>query len=143
MASNRTEKSRYLSNYGEPGESLYVTAAQYLAEIACERQAARSGEKLPPRFWREKRWAVKFRAQVTHANGLLGKFPCGAILQALRHKPDGVRIYSLGLKAALIPLCERFNKTVIENPVMEITVDVTQGPRKPAPKNNLRSKLRE
>jgi hypothetical protein len=91
MAKNRTDKSCYESQY----EGGWVTGAQRLAEIACERKAESQDETLNPVFWQSPPWATQFRQQINHANNLLKTFSMAAVLAALR-RSDARRVYSLG-----------------------------------------------
>ncbi len=88
MAKNRSEKSRYLSRYAPSG---YVTAAQYISELMCERKA--KGD-LPIRFWKIPEWIKYYKSQITACNKLLSKYDEQHILAALKTK-QGKRIYSL------------------------------------------------
>jgi len=83
MAEKYTKKSRYQSRYS-PGK--YVTAAQYIVEIMCEKNAARDGRDLPAKFWSLPEWAKFFRNQIPAANKLLDKYHAEAIIAALRDK---------------------------------------------------------
>jgi hypothetical protein len=74
---------------------VYVTAAQYLAEVMCARLAARDKTSLPVRFWERPRWKKIFLQQVRLASGLLAAYPREAVSAALR-SPEGRRAYSLG-----------------------------------------------
>lgn len=105
MAKERTEASKYLSKYGEPGESLWISANQVLAEKIIERQAAKDGDKLPPRFWQNKIWQKRFVLQSAHASKLLKDFPCEVILEAIAHWRLK-NVYSLGLRSAIDPICQ-------------------------------------
>lgn len=89
MSKNRTEKSRYQSQYG----GGWITAPQRLGEMACERIA--EGSPLGPNFWRRKQWSGVFRREVTHANKLLASFAIEAIMRAW-NSPRGRIIRSLG-----------------------------------------------
>lgn len=105
MAKERTESSKYLSKYGEPGESLWVSANQLLAERILERQALKDKITLPPRFWQNKIWQKRFVLQSTHASKLLKDFPCEVILEAIAHWRLK-NVYSLGLRSAIDPICQ-------------------------------------
>lgn len=105
MAKERSEASKYLSKYGEPGEALWVSANQILAEKMMARQAQKDGEKLPPRFWQNKTWQKRFVLQSTHASKLLKDFPCEVILEAIDHWRLK-NVYSLGLRSAIDPICQ-------------------------------------
>ncbi len=91
MAKERTDKSCYESSYA----GGWISAAQRLAEIACERKASSQNEVLVPLFWQHDIWAKQFRQQINHANRLIKEFSMAAVLAALR-RPDARRVYSLG-----------------------------------------------
>ena len=106
MAKERTKKSKYHSRYAES----YVSAAQYITEIICERKSAMSKQDLPVRFWQLKEWQKYFRFQIKTANALLKKYHEKAVVKALLD-PRGERIGSLN-NPNLIPLIEEFQKQV-------------------------------
>ncbi len=91
MAKNKTSKSCFESAYG----GGWLSAAQRIAELACERKAGSNGQTLVSYFWKQKYWATIFRAQINMANKLLEEFDVEAIMSALRTK-EGKRVYSLG-----------------------------------------------
>jgi len=144
MASQRTEKSKYLSKYGEPGEELYVGAAQYLAERIMEKQAAKDNKHLPIRFWNDPAWKKHFLAQLKHANKLLKEFESTTVLKALNHFRMK-NIYSLGLRSVIDPICEEIQRanTLSNNSAVIIDeIDTTQKPRPSFGKQTLRNKLK-
>lgn len=89
MAKRRTEKSCYESKYG----GGWITAAQWLAEKACEREEGR--ETLGTEFWKLKPWDAVYRREATHANTLLRRFAVQAITNAWE-SPGGRRVRTLG-----------------------------------------------
>jgi hypothetical protein len=89
--SEQTEKSRYASRYS-PGR--YVTAAQYIIEMICEKKAAVDKIELPIRFWKRPEWANYFKMQLRQAHKLLKQYNEKAIIRALRN-PQAKRTYSL------------------------------------------------
>lgn len=91
MADKKTDKCQYESQYG----GGWITAAQRLAELACERKASLKDETLNPLFWKNEPWTAQFRQQITHANRLLKEFEVAAILAALRN-PQARKVHSLG-----------------------------------------------
>jgi hypothetical protein len=96
-----SDARRYESKYS-PG--VYVTAAQWLAEHMCERQARAKGQDLPPHFWKapshKATWEKAFLRQFRAAHALLRQFPEKAVGQALR-TPAGRRVVSLAAPSLL------------------------------------------
>ncbi len=75
------------------GATRKITAAQRLAEMACERIAKHQGRCLAARFWQEPEWKGTYYTQVRHANSLLKLYDAEAIMRAFR---ENERVYSLG-----------------------------------------------
>lgn len=71
-----------------------MTAAQWLAELMCERRAAQERRKLALRFWDAEPDASFFMQQMRCANKLLKRYGVEQILAAL-NDPDGAACYSL------------------------------------------------
>lgn len=105
MAKERTEASKYLSKYGEPGESLWVAPAQFLAETMVSKMAAKDGVKLPPRFWSGGIYKKDFLFQLKKANDILKSFPIEIVLEALSSWRCKY-VYSLGLRSVIDPICK-------------------------------------
>jgi hypothetical protein len=100
MAGRLDESRAFVSRFG----AGRLSPAQFLAEGVCARQARRDRIKLPNHFWASsKRWADEFLRQTVHATRLLTEFSAEAIVGALRTR-RGRQIYSLGRRAALVPL---------------------------------------
>lgn len=78
-----SETRRYESKYS-PGK--FITGAQWLAELMCERKARHNKKDLPPFFWKDKEWSKFLVHQVVVANRLFKAFPEKAIGRALRRK---------------------------------------------------------
>ena len=76
MAVNESEESRYQSSYG----GGWVSAAQRIAEIMCERQAKSKKVDLPPKFWNLPTWKRSFMQQILAANSLLKVYKPKSIL---------------------------------------------------------------
>lgn len=93
MAENRSDSSRYESRYG----GGWITPAQFLAEVMCERSAKSSNLDLPPKFWNLPIWKKEFLKQLNLANKLISKYEPSLISKALR-TPQGKKIFSLGAK---------------------------------------------
>ena len=152
MAKERSSTSCFQSKYG----GGWISASQYLAEIMCAKEAASQKENLPDKFWNDDYWNKKFRKQISHATDLLKEYSVEDVLEALRH-PDLKRVYSLGLKSAIVPILKRIKarksrqaqqensiiKDKDENPVT-VTVNILEGPRKPfSTKTSSLKKLRD
>jgi hypothetical protein len=87
----KSQKSNFQSAYG----GGYISAAQYLAEVACERIAAKDKKALPPKFWNLDSWKKIFLMQIRFANSLLKLYAPQAIVAAFRRSKN---VYSLGAK---------------------------------------------
>lgn len=100
MAKQRTEKSKYKS----PSTAVWVTPAQYIAEIMCQRKADRHNDgKLPFKFWNTSKWKTEFRHQITQANAILKRHNHVDVINGL-NSYNGSKIYSLrfpGLNALI------------------------------------------
>lgn len=88
MAKKRTEVSRYPSRYSPGG---WVTEAQYIIELVCERRARSLNKDLPVRFWNQKEWQAFYKAQLRITHKLLKKYEAKSIIDVLK---EG-RIWSL------------------------------------------------
>jgi len=88
---NQSDKSRYQSHYG----GGYVSPAQYIAELLCERIAASKGKNLTVKFWNSNEWKKPFIVQLLAANSLLKIYKPQAIIAGLRRSP---KTYSLHAK---------------------------------------------
>ncbi len=91
MAERPSESCQFQSRYG----GGYITAAQWLVELVCERLARKNKTTLPHLFWGRVEWRKTFLLQVQKASALLKKYSLPAITAALK-TPDGQRAYSLG-----------------------------------------------
>jgi len=91
MSKLRTEKSRYPSRYSP---QKFVTAAQYIVELACERKAKKENKDLPTQFWKLKEWATFYRSQVNTSNSLIKKYGEASVIAALKNKASAW-MYSL------------------------------------------------
>jgi hypothetical protein len=90
MAKQPSDASRYQSRYG----GGWITAAQWIAELMCERQAKKDGRGLVMKFWLQPQWKKPFAMQLRLANGLMKIYQPAAISRALR-SPRGRGAYSL------------------------------------------------
>lgn len=106
MAKKRTESSRYQSRFSKS----YVTAAQYITELICEKHAKFNKKDLIQEFWKLPDWAKHYRQQIPTAYKLLKQFDAAAIINALQSK-KAWNIYSLRAPH-LIPIIEDEQKIV-------------------------------
>jgi len=101
----QTDNRGYPSKYA-PGK--FVTGAQYLIELLCERQAHLKQQTLPIYFWRNEAWEKEFKAQTRNINSLLKEYDLRALVHVLHANP---KVYSL--RAAWIkPKIEAAQKLV-------------------------------
>lgn len=131
MANTRSEKHPYPSRYGR---SRWITAAQYLAELLCERRARQEKKSLPLQFWKVPPWDGVFRQQAAAANRLIRRLDpqrtgAGekAIARFLR-SDRGKGVYSLA-GAWVVPLVEQAHRTVL----LEAAAGPPAGPEPPPP----------
>lgn len=83
MAKERSEKSRWPSRYSPGG---WVTGAQYIIELLCERQARKKNRDLPVRFWTLPAWQKEFASQTRATNRLIKKYSEKAIINAIKER---------------------------------------------------------
>ena len=87
----RTEKSKY--KHESTGE--HCTAAAYVAEIMCKRNAENRNEgSLPYKFWNTKKWKWTYQRQVIAANKMIEQFGERALVRAV-NSPEFNGIFSL------------------------------------------------
>lgn len=133
-----TNNSKYPSIYSK---NKYVTSAQFITELLCQRHAYYENNDLPKQFWELPRWKAEFVKKVTHVNRLLEKYSAEVIIKALRD-PQGRRLYS-ATSPKLKPLLEKY----AQMPQVSIKEDIEEletslGLRQPSEaKKSLRSKL--
>lgn len=82
---------KYPSKYSN-GKS--VSAAQYIAELICERIAKKDKKDLHYRFWLSSEWEKQYKGQIAAANKLLQKYDYKCIVAGLL-STSGQKIYSL------------------------------------------------
>ena len=82
MATQKTEKTPYLSNYG----GGYVRPDQWITEKLCALIAKKEGGELPDKFWNFPKWQKLFRRQVQMASSLLLIYDAPAVSATLRDK---------------------------------------------------------
>lgn len=107
-----------------------VTAAQYVAQMMCERKALLDGVKLDGSFWNDIVWKRFFLYQNSLACNLLKIYPEGALLQVLSQMKW---VWSLNTKKFLAAL-EVIGR-IQEAPEQEIVE--TEEKRKEAQKKTL------
>jgi hypothetical protein len=88
---SQKKTNNYPSKYSN---GKFVSAAQYITEIICERKAFKEKKDLCYRFWTNKDWASFYRNQIGSAHKLLKTYPDKAIIRALT-STYGQKIYSL------------------------------------------------
>lgn len=71
-----------------------VSAAQYIAELICERKAKKQKKDLHYRFWLSDEWEKEYKGQIAAAHKLLKKYDAATIVEAL-NSTHGIKIYSL------------------------------------------------
>jgi len=99
MAKDRTEDSRFQSNYG----GNWVTPAQYITECLCVLIAKRERKELLNKFWNHAPWNKIFVRQVGLAGKMLKKHPAKVILAVLRDRRCW-KVNSFGANWAFAPL---------------------------------------
>ena len=117
---------RYPSRYGGGN----ITAAQFLAELACEHDALRKKQKLPNKFWNHNRWKRSFLSQVQAAYPLLKIYDDEVIINAFSSNPQLYSLRSVKLDA----LCDQEQRKVDsmrENLQAPTAVDEGSKVRKP------------
>jgi len=86
MSSKQTSKSRYKSRYSP---DAYVTAAQYIIELVCEKKAKFDSTELPIKFWNLPAWRTFFTKNLRRVHKLLREFDEKAVINALNLKCFG------------------------------------------------------
>lgn len=141
MSKQQTQKSNYPSKYAGGG---FVTAAQYITEIICEKLAKKNKKTLTLKFWENDDWSKFYRQQIIVANGLLKIYSDKAIVAALRSN-KAWSIYSLRaphLDAIIQEEEAKIKKVTTEN-VIEVSDKENLTHRKTEGKSSIISKLRE
>ena len=85
MAEKRSEHMKYPSQYSPGG---WVTAAQYIVELVCEKNAQKKGGDgdLPLQFWKLDEWSKYFVFQSMCVNRLLKKYHPKPIIAVVKRK---------------------------------------------------------
>jgi hypothetical protein len=94
MAKTQTEKCPFPSKYS-PGK--WITPAQYLVEVVCERRAINLQTTLPAHFWELSLWKTFFQYQLRIVNKLLKTYSYDIILFAL-NDAQWQHVWSFGNK---------------------------------------------
>ncbi len=124
-------------------EENYVTAAQYITELICEKKALYENRILSYHFWKTKEWKEFFKQQIPTANKLLEKYSAKAIIMAIRDKRS-YNTYSLR-SPQLIKIIEEKQKEIDSKPVTQVfdyNETDPKKPTKPSGKQSLLDKLR-
>tara|TARA_R110002051_G_scaffold307810_1_gene379065 strand:+ start:88 stop:528 length:441 start_codon:yes stop_codon:yes gene_type:complete len=138
----RSDKSKYKS----PSTGEYCTAAQYIAEIVCQRQAEKDNVGTPAwKFWNTDKWKKSFTHQIILANRLVKEHDERAIIKAL-NSARGKSIYSLrfpGLKDIIEKEEKILKRLDAQGPIEVEDVNINSRPRKPFGSKSTVSKLRD
>lgn len=102
---------KYPSKYSN---GKFVSAAQYIAEMVCERIAKKDKKDLHYRFWLSEEWEKEYKGQITAANKLLKKYSAKGIINGLL-STKGLKIYSLRAPH-LIAIIEESEKILLSKP---------------------------
>lgn len=142
MTRNRSDKSKYKS----PSTGEYCTAAQYIAEIVCQRQAEKDNVGTPAyKFWNTEKWKKSYTHQIILANRLVKEYDERAIIKAL-NSGRGRSIYSLrfpGLEDMIVKEQLALKRSDGEESIKLEDIDTNSKPRKPFGKKSGMSKLRD
>lgn len=142
MSKKRTDKS----NYKSPSTGEYCTAAQYIAEIVCQRQAEKDNVGTPAyKFWNTEKWKKSYTHQIILANRLVKKYDERAIVKALK-SARGKSIYSLrfpGLEDLIKKEQETLKRSDDTESIDIKDIDTNSKPRKPFGNKSPFSKLRD
>lgn len=132
--------NKYPSKYSNGKE---VSAAQYLAELVCERLAIKTKRDLHYRFWLNKEWEKEYKGQIAAANKLLKRFELRFVIQALK-TDRGQKIYSL--RAPHLPsIIEQMEAQAASQPVVtqNIQRNFLDKGKTTKSKSNILDKLKE
>ena len=142
MTRKRSDRSRYKS----PSTGEYCTAAQYIAEIVCQRQAEKDNVGTPAyKFWNTEKWRKSYTHQIILANRLVKKHDERAIIKAL-NSGRGKSIYSLrfpGLEDLIIKEEQILHRSVAQDSISVEDIETDSKPRKPFGSKSAISKLRD
>jgi ribosomal protein S25 len=121
-----------------------VSAAQYIAEMVCERIAKKNKKDLHYRFWVSEEWQKEYKGQITAAHKILKNFDAKAVINALL-TDDGRKIYSLRAQHLMDMI--RKQQTILDNtpePVLKnIERNLFNKGKMDIKSNNILDKLRD
>lgn len=142
MTKQQTEKFRYHSRYSDS----WVSAAQFVTELICEKKAQIDKKDLPAKFWNLPHWKSFFRQQILVANGLLKIYNEVPVIRAVK---ASYGLYSLRAPQLDNLLKAEQHKWELEQKNLQaITVinekaSTISKPRPPRIKDNILSRLEE
>lgn len=120
-----------------------VTAAQYLAEMICERLAHKNKKDLHYRFWINAEWEKEYKGQIAAANKLLSKYDIKHIIAALSTY-HGRKIYSLRAPHLVdMIIRESQKKTITKKPINQDIDRSNNSVGKKYNKTNILDKLKD
>lgn len=130
MAKVQSDESRYESRYG----GGFITPAQYIAEVMCERVAKKNKKDLPIKFWNLPAHKRNFMVTILAANALLKLYHPKAIIAALRKSPTVYSLRAPWLDAIIQEEQEKLDKFVEEvsttpSPSPAKDIDTSEKPR--------------
>ena len=121
MPENPTDKSRYKS----PSSGDYITCAQYVAEVMCNRMAEKENVvSQAHKFWNLPKWKKHYQYQVVLANRLVKKYPEAAIVKAI-NSPECKRMYSLRFPP-LESIIQKYQKIIEQQEENSTTIKVEE-----------------
>ena len=140
MSRKRSELSKYMS----PSTGEYCTAAQYIAEIICQRIADKDKVgTLAYKFWNNEKWKKTYIRQVGLANKLVKEWGDEAVVRFIKSK-KGSKILSLGMKGIEDQI--EFFKSSLDNresgAIIEVIKSLEYAPRKSFGQKNLITKIK-
>lgn len=110
MADKESNKSRYESRYG----GNWLSPAQYIAELMCERVAKKNKKDLPLKFWNLPAHKRNFMVTILAANALLKLYHPKAVIAAIRKSPTVYSLRAPWLDAIIQEEQEKLDKFVEE-----------------------------
>ncbi len=116
-----------------------ATPHQYLAELMCEKIAAKQKKALPWRFWQDDAWKTTFAFQAVAAAKLLKQYDLETISRAVSH-PRAYWLYSFGATKAWKPILDEVKAQINRDTsnVIEVNEDsINSQPRQPIGRRNL------
>lgn len=115
-----------LKKYRSPSTGDFCTAAQYIAEIICQRIADKNKlGTLAYKFWNQDKWKKTYIRQVSLANKLVKEY--GDDFVRFIKSKSGKFVLSLGMRD-IKQRFEKFRKT-LDNPDPDDTIEVKKSER--------------